>query len=53
MKVLKFDDAWVTEFLTAVVFVACLALQICFHCSIASTYQLTLRQSIIKTAREK
>ena len=52
MTVLKLDDACVKEFLTAVVSVAYLALHICFHRSIASTYQLTLRRSIIKAARE-
>ena len=45
-------DACGEELLTAIVLVGFLALQTCFHCSIASTYQLTLGQSIKEATRE-
>jgi len=45
-------DACGEELLTAIVSVAFLAPQTCFRCSIASTYQLALGQSIEEAARE-
>jgi len=48
----KLNDAYGEGLLTAIVSVAFLAPQTCFRCSIASTYQLALGQSIKEAARE-
>jgi hypothetical protein len=48
----KLNDACGEQRLTAIVLVAYLALQTCFRCTIASTYQLALGQSIMEAARE-
>jgi hypothetical protein len=52
MTVQKLHDASGEGLLTASISIACLALQTCFRCSIASIYQLAHGQSLKEAARE-